>query len=173
MSFQLFNMRNYIVDILWICILMNISSRVRRNVWNRIMYISSRFRWHLWNRTMYIITDRIFRQIWHGNMCIIIRCRSHIWLIRLVLFWHLFFWIIPFFLLFGGGGGDVSDTLEYVLNICSGGFVEKLSKSSSSFDCTNGSDEEWACSTWARSKASISSAVETMFEHAFWMYHNT
>ena len=82
-----------------------------------------------------------------------------------------FFWIIDFFLLFGGGGGDVSDTLEYVLNNCSGGLVEKSSKSSCSFGCTNGIDVEWACSTWAISKASISSTVGTMFEHAFWMYH--
>ena len=48
-----------------------------------------------------------------------------------------------------------------------------VEKSSSSFGCTKGCKEGGACSTSTKSKASSSSAVGTMFEHAFWMYHNT
>ena len=72
-----------------------------------------------------------------------------------------------FFLLFRGGGGDVSNTLEDLLNNCSGVLVEKSSKSSSSFGCTKSGKEGGACSTSTKSKASSSSAVGTMFEHAF------
>lgn len=82
-----------------------------------------------------------------------------------------FLCITTFFLLFDVGGGDVSNTLEDLLNICSGGLVEKLSKSSSSFVCTKGGEEEGACSTSTRSKASISSVVGTMFEHALCLLH--
>ena len=67
-----------------------------------------------------------------------------------------------FFILFRGGG-DVSDTLEDLLNNCSGVLVEKSSKSTSSFGCTKGGKEGGACSTSTKSKASSSFAVGTMF----------